>query len=239
MSALADFATEYGVGRYVASESHTAIFPLGYRRDNTRPAILYCPSRGNTSIQAKAAGWFDEPIAALALAGYLVLSCDLGGTTHWGNATAQLRLTSAKAYAQGTLGAKGGPVGLLGTSMGTVAELNWARANLSSTACVAASAALLDLGYEYTNNVNGYAAEISAAWGGAPGVSADPMQNTASYAGLPMKMWFATNDTVAPTARAQAFVDATGCESASLGAVGHQPSSTPPAEVVAFFQRYL
>lgn len=234
-----EFATVYGVGRYVASESHTAVVPLRYRPDGTRPLILYAPSRGNTSIQAKAAGWFDEVIAALAMAGYIVLAGDLGGTTVWGSPTAQSRLTSLKTYGQGTLGAKAGPVGLLATSMGTPAILNWAKNNLSSAACAAASVALPDLGYEYANNVNGYAAEISTAHGGAPSSANDPMQNTAALAPLPMKMWFANNDAVAPTARAQAFVDATGCQSASLGAVGHQPSSTPPADVVAFFQANL
>lgn len=65
------------------------------------------------------------------------------------------------------------------------------------------------------------------------------MQHTASYVGVPIKMWYSTDDSVAVTARQLAFIAATGCESQSLGAVGHSGATVDGAQVASFVQAHL
>lgn len=231
-----------------ATEAYATMQALRARPDATRPGIVYCHSRGNDASQAVAPGWIDDVTSALALAGYIVYGGDGGGTLTWGNDASQAAVATAKTNLQAAaIGAKAGKVGLLATSMGALTALNWARANAALVGCVALAIPVVDLAYEHDNNVNGYGAEIEAAYGNLAGYTAavaahNPMQNAAAHAaGPPLKMWRSTNDAIAVTARQDAFAAAVGanCPVSSLGAAGHSPVSTPPAEVVAFFQANL
>lgn len=238
-----------GVGQYVASERHIAIRSRLAKQDGTRPAIVFAHGRASDAQQAMYAfaNSAGGQTYGLADAGYQVFASDLGGVATWGNDTAQSRIGSAKTYVQGTLGAKSGKVGLYGVSMGALACLNWARANASSVACIGLVVPVTDLDYMHANNVQGWAAEIETAYTNLSGYNAgvathDPNQNTATHAsGPPIKVWYASDDTTAITARQQAFITATGCQATNMGAVGHVGGvpAVPVTELVSFFQAYL
>jgi alpha-beta hydrolase superfamily lysophospholipase len=213
--------------------------------DATRPAALFCHGRGTTPLEVTDPTWGQGVSKALAEAGYPVLAGTLSGTAPWGNDASQAKLADARTYAQGTLGAASGKVGLVGLSMGALTALNWTRANPTLVACIALLIPVTDLDYLHANNVNGWAAEIEAAYTNLAGYNAavathDPNQNTSSHAsGPPIKVWYSSTDTSAVTARQQAFITAVGCPSVSLGAVGHALTGLDAQQVVAFFQANL
>jgi hypothetical protein len=239
-------ANGIATSRGLATETFMQVQSILAKPDATRPPIVYCHSRGNDSAQVAAVGFIDQVTSALALAGYVVYGGDMGGTLTWGNDTSQTAVGTGKTNVQAAWG-KAGKVGLLATSMGALAALNWARANPTLVACVGLVVPVVDLAYEHNNDVSGYGSEIEAAYTNLAGYTAavathDPMQNTAAHAsGPPIKMWRSTDDAVAVTARQDAFAAAVGanCAVSSLGAVGHLPQTTPPAEVVSFFQANL
>lgn len=222
--------------------------PTRFKPDGTRPGIIYCHRLGADHLEAIDPTYVQDTLANLALAGYLVLAVDAGGGSTWGNDASQTSVTSAHAYLTGTLGAKTGKVHLYGWSMGAAVALNWARNNPTKVSAVGVACPVVDLAYEHDNNVQGFAAGMETAlgvtgtWAGNATITArDPIQNAASYAPgvLPVKVWLSSNDVVAVTARQQAFVTATGCQSSSLGAAGHSPLTVPSTEVVSFFQANL
>lgn len=245
---MVGLATSRGVGQYATAEGHMLLTPLRYKPDGTRPGVIYCHRLGADHTEAIDPLFAVDLCANLALAGYAVLAIDAGGTNTWGNDTSQARVTDAHTYLTGTLGAKMGKVHLCAWSMGAAVALNWARNNPTKAQSVGVACPAVDLAYEHDQNVQGFAAGletalgVSGTWAGNATITAhDPIQNAASYAPgvLPVKVWFSSNDVVTVTARQQAFVDATGCQSSSLGAAGHSVLAVPPAEVVSFFQATL
>jgi pimeloyl-ACP methyl ester carboxylesterase len=234
-------ATSYGLGVYAAGEAHVLVTRKDYKPDGSRPGCVYCHSLG-----AKAMSALDPTLAqpmawAIANAGLPLLATDLGGTATWGNDTAQARASDAKTALQGAVGgAKAGKVAAIGVSMGGLSSLNWIRANPALVSALALVCPVVDLGYEHDNNVNGYAASIEAAYGGAAGYAAavaahDPTQNAAAIAalGIPIQMWRASNDAIAVTARQDAFAQAAGIPVVDLGAIGHTVNAGVPWDSVA------
>lgn len=239
-------ATTYGT---LGTEAAMSMVSSRYKPDATKPAVLYLHGRAATGTQLVDPNWALASATALAEGGYAVVSPLCGSMTNWGNDAAQTKVGDAKTYAQDTaatnpLKAKTGKVGLLGASMGGLLALVWALNNPTLVACVGLIDPVVDLAYEHDNNVGGLAAEIETAYTNLAGYTAavaahDPMQHTASYVGVPIKMWYSSDDTVAVTARQQAFIAATGCQSVALGAVGHSGATVDGAQVTAFFQANL
>jgi pimeloyl-ACP methyl ester carboxylesterase len=232
-------ATSYGVGKYAAGESHAFIARTDYRPDGTHPGIIFAPSHGNTAIQALTPTYVDTILNALAEAGYAVLAVDAGGVAAWGNATAVARVTDAKTYLQGTLGAKSGKVGLFAFSMGSLDLLNWARTNMASVAAMAFVAPAVDLADLHDNR--GFATEINTAYGGVPSYATNsPVQYAASLT-VPCKVWNASDDATVIPSTVAAFTAAYGgpISRVDLGAVGHTPVTTPPQAVVDHFSANL
>lgn len=242
--------TDWGRGLYLGSgtEEHIYVTRKDYRPDGTKTACLYSHSLGATARAAYDPTLARDALATIAEAGIPCLSTDLGGTTTWGNDTSVSRLGSAAYYAQTVLGAKGGGSGkslIYAPSMGALAALNFARAYPASVAAIALVCPVVDLAYQHDQNVQGYAASIETAYGGASGYAAevagnDPMQNAAAIAalGIPMKMWRSSNDVVAPTARQDAFATAANIPVVNLGAIGHTLTNVPWSDVASFLANY-
>jgi hypothetical protein len=235
---------QYQVGNISAGEKSIAMLPKNWKFNGAKMGILYCHGYSGTALECRDAAsqnmW--NLLSALVEAGYPVLSCDFGGDI-WGNSTAIARVTAAKTYLQGTLGAKAGKIAFVGQSMGHLTTMNWVAQNLASTACVFSSMGVCDL-----NNIFGnasYTASINAAYGGAYsdaayGATYNPNVNTATkYAGLPWLSYRGASDTTAPPSTAAllaAIIGTTASANTVAGvhdwnAVGNYPIQT----IVNFF----
>lgn len=235
-------ATTYGVGQYAASERHLAFYPLRYRRDGTKRGAIYAHSHGNTALEAQS---LDSVMGALALGGIPAISCDLGGVSAWGNDTAIARVSDAKTYLQGTLGAKTGSVFLLCYSMGAATLLNWARANVSSVAAFAGVAPAVDVAGLYAANTNGATAEINTAYGSAGAWAAaapthDPNQFAATLT-FPQRLYYGTADTAVTPAMVSTYAANVGGSNVStVPLAGYDHASVwggvSASDLVSFFQ---
>lgn len=236
MSLVASFGTK-------GTESGVTVTPYVYPQDGSVRGVVVCQGHGAIGVNALTPGSGGYSSAFSCGSQFPTVCNNYSSNHHWGNDAAQTKVGDAITYLQGTLGAKAGTVLLYGASMGGLLVLNYARNNPAKVAAVALGQPLVDLAYEHDNNIDGFASEIETAYGGASGyasavASHDPIQHTASYIGVPMKVWYATNDASAITARQLVFIAATDCDSSNLGAIGHSPPLVPGAEVFDFLRYY-
>lgn len=207
--------TDYGQGYSATapSESQTFLRRNTYASNGTVTPILFCHSYTAT---AATAAFVNSTISTavppilrhLARCGWPVLVPDLAGDT-WGNPTGITRVGEAKTYMQSTLGAKTGQVVVAGYSEGGLLAMAYARANPSLVKALVLFNPACDLLDAVTNNRDGAAASINAAFtGGAysdsrDGPTASPVKFAAQLAGIPTLIYHATDDTLAiPTATA-------------------------------------
>lgn len=225
------------VSSYGTKGTETALILTAYNfhGGGVLPGFIVCHGFNGTPENAiQPGGGAFATAQALAPLG-VVNAPDLGGPSTWGNDAAQAKFADAFNYLTNTLGTKS-PIGVVGLSMGGCLALNYFKNNPTQISALALGMPLVDLAYAHDNN---FTAPIEAAYGGSAGYQAavathDPMQNTAAYVGKPIKMWRASNDTVAMTSRQDAFAAATGCEVVDLGAVGHTLENIPGDQIRSF-----
>lgn len=201
-------ATSYGTQ---GTENAGTFTSRLYRPDGTKTGTVTCHG-----YQGRATDWIATPVPAvnrLAQSGYPVTLPDLGGDL-WGNDTAQTKIGDARAYLQGSAGAKAGKIWLLGYSMGALAALNWARANPTLVAAIVLVEAVIDLADFHDHNAS-YVASIEAAYGGTAGYTAavaahNPATHATDLAGIPIDYWYSNGDTLIPTAPMMTFCSALG-----------------------------
>lgn len=237
------FYADVGLGGYAASENHAALVPRGHRADQSKRVVLSCHGSGGT---AQTWAWTDVnsyPINQwLARVGFPVLSCDFGGTNTWGNDTSRTRVGDAFTFAQSKLGVKTDKVLLFGASMGTLTALNYARANPTKVAAIALALPITDLVDAHDNR--GFTAVTETAYGGTAAYNAakaahNPATNTADLAGIPIKLWYTTDDPYAWPATVAAFDSALGsADAVSIGTGGHSTAGLDPSAVADFFRLY-
>lgn len=236
----------YGVGQYAAgqaSEAHTIATDRPYKRDGSKRPLLWLHSAGGNDQEAVIALNNSIPLLREVVKVGPVISFDGAAgnpAQHWGNDFAQARTGDAKAYLQGTWGAKAGKALVLGISMGGLLALNWARLNPTLVAAVALLYPAVNLQWIHDN---GAAASTEAAYGGtlaafnAAVAAHDPHQHAADYVGLgiPFKAWYASDDTTVSTAEQEAFFTAAAIPKVNLGAVGHANMGVVPITSVRDF----
>ncbi|WP_160665322.1 alpha/beta hydrolase [Pseudarthrobacter sp. ATCC 49987] len=228
---MSGVSTQYQVGNVSAGERSLAVLPRNWKANGSKMGVLYCHGYGGTAMECRNSAsqnmW--TLVEAIARAGFPVLSCDLGGDI-WGNPTAVARVTTARAYLQGTLGAKAGKIALLGQSMGHLTAMNWAAANLASTACVVSSMGVCDLAGIQQDPL--FQASINAAYGGTysnatHGPASNPAVNTAAkYAGLKWLSYRGASDTIAPQPTAVALAAAIGATATANTVPGYHDWAT-------------
>lgn len=231
------------VGGYVASEIANVI-ACRTAKPQSDPAALVLLGHGSNgdSIYSQA----EEPVLdstrLLADSRYVVAVGDLGSTTHWGNDTAVTRVGQLKSFVQGSsvlpVQAKAGGVFIFAKSMGTLAALNFARANPTLVKAIASVWPCIDLNDMYVNNRGGFASEISTVYGGAPPSSKNPAANTSELAGIPILLMPTSGDTVTPKAQSDALKTAlpSTVTVTQIGTGDHgTQTSFSMADVISFF----
>ncbi len=183
-------STNYGTGRYVASEGDVLWFPRGYKAGGTIRGVVYVHGAGEVALTPLngAGGKQNEAQLLAAIASvYPMVMVDAGvsgqgGTSDsdsWGNTNAQTRIGQAITWLQTAVGAggmfnpagggaKAGTVALVGISMGHALSLTYAQANASKVSCIVGILPVNDLDDIRDNNRGGYRASISTAWAASP-----------------------------------------------------------------------
>lgn len=233
-----------GTGLYRASEAHQFLAHTKYGREGTRRGIIHVHGASGTASDTT------TQLAALAAAGYPVISADLSAAAYsgsnWGNDDHIDAIGDAWAYLTSAFGAKVDAVGLYCRSMGAAGGLAWARANLGDCFAVACSAPVLDVDDVYQNNRGGWRASIGTAYGVTYPTSLGDLSThspvefgATDLAGLPVRLWAVSNDAVASNTAAVTAWDGAGATKTvtDLGAIGHSgaDAAITPQDVVQFF----
>lgn len=234
-----------GVGRYAASEADVFIASLAGWAGGVR-GVLYFHGAGGSATNCRDYSNIGELNLINAIAEcFPVLSIDAGGAQAWGNATAMLRAPDGRTHLQGTRGAKSGTVLAVGSSMGALTALNFAKANPTLVACVVGIIPVIDLNDMVTNNRAGTAAAINTAYSTYSEATHGPTYNPANYAATfatPTRLWYASDDTTAIPGAVTAFDTACAAASAtSLGALGHTQAAidaAPRDQILTFLSQY-
>jgi S-formylglutathione hydrolase FrmB len=165
--------------------------------------------------------------------GFSVVAPSIG--TLWNNATGQQRIADALAYARSALGATSAKAIFLGTSMGGFSALSWAAMNPTLVKAVYAFLPVVDLQAVRVSNVLGLRSYVDAAWGvtypAALPAGANVYGRAADLAGIPIRIWSASNDNVSENVAG--FVAATGATHTNLGAVGHTDAALAGIDAAA------
>lgn len=153
--------------------------------------------------------------------GLLTVSCATDET--WGNSTMMSRITTLVDECQSAGYFPPGRVNLFGNSMGSLCVLKWALTYPTRVASIGISLPAPDVQSLYDRDPAGVgiAASISAAYGGRPADSDNPADRADELIGIPIKMWYSTNDPLTIASDSVSFGEAVGAEMVSLGAIGH------------------
>lgn len=219
---MSGFNSFYGVDSVTVDEKFLAIRPK-YATDPQPLGILYCHSANGFAHEPLYFGGVLEIIGELAGRGHPILSCELGGLTPWGNATAQARVSEAYRYLTTRMGARPGKVGMIGLSMGGVTSLGWAGNNPEKVAGVVGLIPALDMTDIVAKGSGGLQGSIHAAYGGAYseasyGAVHNPqtLAVAGKYAGMPIRTYYGDSDPACLPATQVAFAAASGAIATKL-----------------------
>lgn len=208
---------QYEVGRYAASAPTESNFILGryptFRPSAGRPTlgVIFCHGSGETVedvLMTAARLPTFELLAGIADLDATVIAAKLNGDKY-GNATTVDRVHDAVTYLRNSWGVVG-PVGLVGVSMGAASALNYAKAHPTEVAWVAGIIPLTNLQLLHDTNA-GHAAALDLAYppafsDAAFGADYDPIVYASTLpADLPIKLWYAPNDSIVPSSTVTAF----------------------------------
>lgn len=235
----------HGFGQYTAGEYHMAAWDADRFNPNL-PVVIVCHGHGSFGWYMAIDGYGGALCHAMTEAGFLFMSVDAGGPTEWGNSTALAAVTAAVTYARTTYGVKPTKAHLYGFSMGGMTVLNYAQKFTSNVYSVMAVCPATDL--VYFHGVSPYNLEIEAMYGGAGSWNTNgvvggysPLQAATGgtyQSTIPVKIWFAEDDPVAPASTVKAFraVAPANVYVKSVGSpgIGHSPENADPSEAVSW-----
>lgn len=235
-------STATTVGTYNSGEGYTAYVPVGY--NGAKPIVFYMHGYGSDHTQMQTAsynGVIDDICFGLAELGYVAMSIDGGGTSHWGNDTMIASIDAAIAYANASFGAPTTNVSFIGGSMGGL-SLAWIRVNLADTGCFVGLTPVSDLTNSGVDTP--YGANIDTAYGGTYSNATDgPAHNPVVFAaggdlaGLAYKSWYGASDTTVPGSTVTAVAASIGGTASAVsvtGTHGTAISNVPVQDVIDF-----
>lgn len=216
-----------GTGRYSPVNDPTGkdglYLPARFKADGTVPGIVQVHGAGGKagdSIDITGPGSF--LFGAAIMAEFPMVETDLGGTYNWGNPLCQTCIEDARLYLI-SKGAKPGPVIISGGSMGGLGSLLYAANNPSKVLGCLEVFPIVDIEQARTL----YGASVETAWGIGSGgtfpAGSNPILRTADFAGIPIQIYNALNDTAAPASYSNSFAASCGPKAKVLtvGANGH------------------
>lgn len=207
-----------------------------------RLGVLFCTERGATPANMLTGTVADLPRRLARTYGVALTSSAPTGLSYGNDAAIAAVTATRTAQLQTALGCRTDKVAVVGRSMGGCQALNWARQNKAAVAAIALVCPLVNL-VDAHDRV--FEAEVDAAYGthaaylaGLP--THDPTAYAAELAGIPIRIWYATDDTSILPAHVLAFAAAVGasCSTVSMGPVGHTVTAAPVEDVAAFLDAH-
>lgn len=197
-----------------ASGNRVAVMLGKYtKRDGTAPIAVYCHGHGGDAwapFEQANLGQYHNTLP-LAEEGYIVVSSDMGGLATHGNPTAQASVDAAILHAQTRYGGRTGKVLMTGTSMGGGAALTFSGRYPAKVAGVIVYVPIIDLAYSKSNGLPDIDAAYSGGYSDANyglNHSAKPQAVAGKFANMPIRMWYAENDSYVPTSEYNPFLAA-------------------------------
>jgi pimeloyl-ACP methyl ester carboxylesterase len=234
-----------GVGEYLASERHIMWWHrLDPLTPNAKTGVVIIHGAG-ADADYFLTDPLSNPIAPTIVSTNRMpaIATDAGGNLTWGNSTAQTAMDATMTYFTSQLGAKDQVI-LLGQSMGGTTVLNWARNNPSKVAAIVLHLPIVDLQDIVDNNRGpGLGPTVPPAYGNPLGdvipPAFNPAANTADYVGMPIRIWYSTNDLSCDPGVVAAFGTAVGATMTSLGAVGHSITGIDYDDMAAWIAQFI
>lgn len=226
-----------GAGRVRASEGDIKVVPFGWRYAGERYPAIWNHGAGGTYQYG--------PIERLLWDKLLcpAVSTDGLGQRTWGADSVvgvAGSIEAERVWAVNNLGAKPGKLIAIGGSMGGLSALLYTLANPSKVAALLMFIPAFDPEFVRNNDPNGTQLNktaIEAAYGANPvpaGKQGFTRGADLAATGVPAKLFYSTTDTFTPLASTQEFISDSGCESTSLGAVGHGYNNVDVDEAAEF-----
>lgn len=177
--------------------------------------------------------------AALAAAGFVVIGGDMAGD-NWGNDAGLATIPQMIAYAASKTGCPTSHSFLGAQSMGGIAMVRYAAANPAKVLGCFGLLPATNVKWIYDNNVNGAAAAIATAWGGAPAdvqALAAPLIKAGKVPGW---TFYSTADLSVRPVDSTGFATAAGWQASAIDAtLGHVDGSVakiPTDRLVAWLK---
>jgi hypothetical protein len=208
-------------GRYSPSELSCLLVPREVVP--SRRAVFYSHGAAGNGMQVMDAVSNKGPTliaAALARAGFVVLSGDFGGAQTYGNDTELAAMEGAWSYLQGSGLCAADKAILMGASMGFLSISRFALAHPTWVAGMNGWIPAVDIEDMRTRDAIGTRSLINTAWGLPVGsyiggadqtpvpTRGKPLDNVATVAGIPTHLWYSTADTVTTSTAVDAYAAA-------------------------------
>lgn len=202
----------------------------------------------NATYPLDSYGKQNERLAAVVDAGFTVTSADNGGSQTWGNQRSIDALDRAYGHTVSQKGATGSKVAIMGDSMGGVVALGWAAQNRDKVSCFIGTIPVISIHDIVSNDRGGYGSLASAAYDGWDAADRQGYDLSLSggartpLRGLPMLIFYGTNDTICVPSVTEAFKTAMGSSCTLVPMpLGHEEAaySTPDrTRIVDFLKQY-
>lgn len=147
----------------------------------------------------------------------------IGSYNYWGNQALMDRMLGVKDHHTEDSGLfrDTARVHLLGISAGGLAALNFAYhyPELVKSVCIVIP--VVDVQDIYDNNRSGFQSVINTAYGGRPGDEWNPASHPEALRSVPTLIYASEDDPVTPWSVTEAYVEDSGAELVSMGAINH------------------
>lgn len=232
----------FGTGGYAEGERHMVVTAPGYQGGGPLVIVAAGALSNGWSYAAPA---YHTDLSLLASTGAVVIAGDWGGINTWFNDTFLTRIDEGIAWAASEWGADTSRVSWIADSMNGGGCLNWCWRHTDRLGAMALRIPCVAADLFYQRDGAGLASAMDAAYSPsnwpASKADRDPLTNAAlirPFAGR-CRIWYSTSDTLILPSDIQTFAAATGIETTSLGANGHDTAGIDGLDEVRWLRAHM
>lgn len=209
-------AARYMTG-IVTGETSLMFFGRNESFDGTSPGVLYCHGVNSNERELLLYTLGATYVPQLVKRGFIVVASAWGGTTNWGNAASVATLVEARTWLIAN-GAKNGPLGVWGVSMGFMTAATWWDANPTHVGAFLGVVPTTHAQNVYDDNA-GAQAGMDAAYSGdfaTNGAPRSPHLILADRSGTPGFLVYSSDDTIIRPADVASMATILDCDAVDV-----------------------